>query len=110
VLTTNEESFFLKNVHKANLNTDGALNFGICTLHSAGLSSPVADFVFRCGSGSWVVMRLAEEAQEAQEAERFSSEKLGGGRVIRATGKSLSRMRKSCAQLFLILLGGRGDE
>lgn len=39
VLTTNEESFFLKNVHKANLNTDGALNLGVCTLHSAEMLS-----------------------------------------------------------------------
>ena len=39
VLTTNEESFFLKNVHKANLNTDGSLNLGFCTLHSSGDSA-----------------------------------------------------------------------
>jgi len=35
VLTTNEESYFIKNVHKANLNTDGSLNVGFTTLHSA---------------------------------------------------------------------------
>ena len=35
VLTTNEESYFVKNVHKANLNTDGSLNLGIwCVLHA----------------------------------------------------------------------------
>lgn len=48
VLTTNEESFFLKNVHKANLNTDGSLNLGICTLHSAG-STRSCIFSFLCG-------------------------------------------------------------
>jgi len=39
VLTTNEESYFVKNVHKANLNTDGSLNLGICTLHSSEMLS-----------------------------------------------------------------------
>jgi len=34
VLTTNEESIFIENVHKASLFTDGSLNLGICVLHS----------------------------------------------------------------------------
>jgi len=45
-LTTNEESFFLKNVHKANLNTDGALNLGICTLHSAEMLTGGFNWIF----------------------------------------------------------------
>jgi hypothetical protein len=45
-LTVNEESFFLKNVHKANLNTDGALNVGLCTLHSAEMLSGGFNWIF----------------------------------------------------------------
>lgn len=34
VLTTNEDSIFVENIHKASLYTDGSLNLGLCTLHS----------------------------------------------------------------------------
>jgi len=46
-LTTNEESYFIKHVHKANLNTDGCLNLGICKLHSAEMLS---------GGFNWIAM------------------------------------------------------
>ena len=34
VLTTNEDSIFVENIHKASLFTDGSLNLGVCVLHS----------------------------------------------------------------------------
>lgn len=34
VLTTNEDSIFVENIHKASLYTDGSLNLGLYTLHS----------------------------------------------------------------------------
>jgi hypothetical protein len=46
VLTTNEESYFIKNVHKANLNTDGSLNVGFTTLHSAEMLSGGFNWIF----------------------------------------------------------------
>ena len=45
VLTTNEESYFIKNVHNANLNTD-ALNVGFTTLHSAEMLSGGFNWIF----------------------------------------------------------------
>ncbi|EKX40125.1 hypothetical protein GUITHDRAFT_143064 [Guillardia theta CCMP2712] len=46
VLTTNEESYLLSTVHKASLHTDGALNLGICTLHSSEMLSGGFNWIF----------------------------------------------------------------
>jgi len=46
VLTTNEESYFLKDIHKASLHTDGALNVGLCVLHSAEMLSGGFNWIF----------------------------------------------------------------
>ena len=46
VLTTNEESYFIKNVHKANLNTGGSLNVGFTTMHSAEMLSGGFNWIF----------------------------------------------------------------
>jgi len=45
-LTTNEETYFLKDVHKATLNTDGSLNIGCCVLHSAELLKGGFNWIF----------------------------------------------------------------
>jgi hypothetical protein len=49
VLTTNEDSIFVENIHKASLYTDGSLNLGICTLHS---------FDMLRGGFNWIFMGL----------------------------------------------------
>jgi len=46
VLTTNEESYFLKDVHKASLHTDGSLNLGCCVLHSAEMLRGGFNWIF----------------------------------------------------------------
>jgi len=46
VLTTNEESYFLKDVHKASLHTDGSLNLGLCVMHSADLLAGGFNWIF----------------------------------------------------------------
>jgi len=46
VLTTNEESFFLKDIHKVSLFTDGSLNLGICVLHSFDMLRAGFNWIF----------------------------------------------------------------
>jgi hypothetical protein len=46
VLTTNEESYFLKDIHKASLHTDGSLNLGCCVLHSAEMLRGGFNWIF----------------------------------------------------------------
>jgi len=46
VLTTNEETYFLKDIHRASLFTDGSLNLGICLLHSAEMLRGGFNWIF----------------------------------------------------------------
>lgn len=46
VLTTNEESYFLKDIHKASLHTDGSLNLGLTVLHSAEMLRGGFNWIF----------------------------------------------------------------
>jgi len=72
VLTTNEESFFLKNVHKANLNTDGSLNLGICTLHSAEMLTGGFNWI----AFGWIIDLILEWKPTAMAA--ITDERLKG--------------------------------
>jgi len=46
VLTTNEDSIFVENIHKASLFTDGSLNLGVCVLHSADMLRGGFNWIF----------------------------------------------------------------
>ena len=46
VLTTNEDSIFVENIHKASLFTDGSLNLGVCVLHSFDMLRGAFNWIF----------------------------------------------------------------
>jgi len=46
VLTTNEDSIFVENIHKASLFTDGSLNLGVCVLHSFDMLRCAFNWIF----------------------------------------------------------------
>merc|ERR1719263_2681733 len=72
VLTTNEESYFVKNVHKANLNTDGCLNLGICTLHSSEMLSGGFNWI----ALGWIIDLILEWKPDLMNA--ITDERLKG--------------------------------